>query len=190
MISLCFESAHQFTKMKANKTIFLWGMPGVGKSTTGKALANVLGLEFIDLDKQIEELENKSVSEIFELKGEDYFRTIEQQILTQNLNTNAIIATGGGTPCFYGNEEKMIENGCCIYLEATIKMLVSRLKQAKQKRPLLAAFKTDEALESALETTLEERGVFYSKAHLTAQALNVDVKQLAVEIEAWFNSNK
>lgn len=176
--------------MTANKTIFLWGMPGVGKSTTGKALANALKTKFIDLDKQIERLENRSVSEIFESKGEEYFRTIEQQILTQNLNQNAIIATGGGTPCFYGNAEKMIENGCCIYIHTTTKMLVSRLKQAKLKRPLLAAFETDEALQSALETTLKERSVFYSKAHLTTQALNVDVKQLAVEIEAWFNSNK
>lgn len=176
--------------MIANKTIFLWGMPGVGKSTTGKALANVLKTKFIDLDKQIERLENKSVSEIFESKGEEYFRTIEQQILIQNLNQNAIIATGGGTPCFKRNAEKMIENGCCIYLEANVKMLVSRLKQAKQKRPLLAAFETDEELENALKTTLQERNAFYSKAHLSKQALNVDVKQLAVEIEGWFNSNK
>jgi shikimate kinase len=174
--------------MKANKTIFLWGMPGVGKSTTGKALANVLGIEFIDLDKQIERLENKSVAAIFESKGEDYFRTIEQQFLNQNLAMNAVIAAGGGTPCFYGNAEKMLENGCCIYLEANAKMLVSRLKQAKQKRPLLAVFETDDALENALENTLKERTIFYSKAHLSAQALNIDVKQLAVEIEAWFNS--
>ena len=83
--------------------IFLIGYMGSGKSTTGKILANQLGCSFIDLDSFIEEIEQKSIPDIFSLFGEETFRLIEHNALKKLIkqNGNAVIACGGGTPCFH-----------------------------------------------------------------------------------------
>ncbi|MCC6726394.1 MAG: shikimate kinase, partial [Saprospiraceae bacterium] len=80
---------------------FLIGFMGVGKSFLGKALAERLGLPFVDLDEIIEEQEGMSISSIFSSKGEAYFRVVEASCL-RNLASkdNLVIATGGGAPCF------------------------------------------------------------------------------------------
>lgn len=172
------------------RPIFLWGMSGSGKSTSGKTLAKVLNMPFIDLDKEIEQAEGSTISELFETKGEAYFRELEQKALYNCLNKKAVIATGGGTPCFFDNAEHMKKSGCCIYLEASPMMLVSRLKNAKTQRPLIAKLGPETALEKYLIQTLEKRRIFYESAHITEPALNFDPRKTAEELEVWFNSNK
>ena len=103
---------------------------GCGKTTTGKKLAKKLGYSFLDLDKEIEKQQKNTIAQIFESKGEDYFRKLEHQFLTDfNLNKNTVVSCGGGTPCFYNNMEMMNKIGYTVYIQMTTEALFSRLKQ-------------------------------------------------------------
>ena len=88
------------------------------RSTAGKKLASLLGWSFIDLDNKIEEHTGKTIPELFSKYGEDYFRNIESEVL-RNLKsqTNTVISTGGGTPCYENNMDFMLETGLTIYLK-------------------------------------------------------------------------
>ncbi|MDD3723627.1 MAG: shikimate kinase, partial [Lutibacter sp.] len=91
--------------------IVLLGYMASGKSAVGRILSEKLNIQFIDLDSFIEEKEQLSISEIFETKGEIYFRKIEGIYLQELLNSkeSTVISLGGGTPC-YGNNIDLIEN--------------------------------------------------------------------------------
>ncbi|MEP2025618.1 shikimate kinase, partial [Reichenbachiella sp.] len=95
--------------MKYPQKIFLIGMPGSGKSTLGKELAEKLGRNFFDLDAEIERMAGWVIPDIFAQVGEDYFRELENSVLLMliRLNEPAVIATGGGAPCFYDNIDQM-----------------------------------------------------------------------------------
>ncbi|NJN78937.1 MAG: shikimate kinase [Saprospiraceae bacterium] len=96
--------------------IYLIGFMGSGKSFIGKQLSEQLNFEFCDLDERIETAKNQSIASIFENKGETYFRKLESTILQKTANLkNTIIATGGGTACFFDNMEWMNENGKTIF---------------------------------------------------------------------------
>ena len=83
--------------MKLNKNLVLVGMMGSGKSSIGKILSKRLEFEFIDTDNKIEEMEKKTISEIFKKNGEKYFRNIEEVISLKSLQlNNKVIALGGG----------------------------------------------------------------------------------------------
>ena len=83
--------------MKSKKNLVLVGMMGSGKSSIGKLLSKKIGLEFIDIDKLIEEEENKSISDIFKINGEKYFRDLEEKISIKKLKSeNKVISLGGG----------------------------------------------------------------------------------------------
>jgi len=86
--------------MILNKTVFLVGMMGSGKSTIGARLAALLSLPFIDTDEYIEKEEGRSVRQIFEQEGEAYFREREQHLLQHLPNKACVVACGGGLPCF------------------------------------------------------------------------------------------
>ena len=119
--------------------LYLTGFMGSGKSLIGKKLAEKLQFKFLDLDTAIEEYAGKSVAEIFVEKGEAAFREMEQKMVRQTDKLqNTIIATGGGTPCFYENMDWMNKHGLTIFLEVSPEILAQRLKGEKQKRPLLA----------------------------------------------------
>ena len=99
------------------QNIFLIGYMGVGKTTIGKQIAQGLGREFVDMDLFIENRYHKAVSGIFAEKGEDFFREIEHRILQEVAQfENTVIATGGGTPCFFDNMDLMNRTGITVYL--------------------------------------------------------------------------
>nr|WP_297307274.1 shikimate kinase [uncultured Flavobacterium sp.] len=157
-----------------NKKIILLGYMGSGKSTIGQILSNATNLAFYDLDKYIEERQQKSIKEIFQTDGEIYFRKIEHQYLNDilNLNEEAIISLGGGTPCYANNHlhfEK--ENVFSYYLKASIKTLSERLEKESSKRPLLDQNEDD--LETFIAKHLFDRSFFYNKARYK---INVDTK--------------
>jgi shikimate kinase len=116
--------------------IFITGYMGSGKSTAGKKLASELGYEFIDLDHFIETEYKQTIPEIFASKGEKEFRSMENNTLKKVLEKkkDAVVACGGGTPCYFNNMELMNNNGITIYLKMSVDALVSRLLQAKEKR--------------------------------------------------------
>ncbi len=168
-------------------TIFLVGMPGVGKSYWLKKLKQKYQCAATDLDLFIEIREQQRVAEIFANKGETYFRTREadalrlstEQYEAENLH---IISTGGGTPCFHENADFMLQNGLMIYLKAKPEFIKSRLEQAKVQRPLIENVPETERL-AFLSTMLEKRQFFYEKAHLTVDALSVRMPTFAAFFE-------
>lgn len=149
------------------KRIFLIGYMGVGKTTIGKMLSKELGLQFIDLDNFIESRFRKTIQEIFDKKGEDKFRIIEREMLRETTAfEDVLIATGGGTPCFYDNIDVMNKQGITIYLKASVDQLVSRLLSSKNSRPIIKG-KSPEELKLFVRTHLAERELYYNRAKLT-----------------------
>ncbi len=139
---------------------------GCGKSTIARRLSKITNVPYVDLDKSIEERTNLSINEIFEQRGEIYFRKLEHEIFVELLNDprNLIIGLGGGTPCYANNHELLKGNNIfSIYLKASVETLFGRLVYNKSKRPLLAT-KTDEELKEFIAQHLFERSFYYNHA--------------------------
>ena len=123
--------------------IYLMGMMGSGKSMVGKTLSQQLGKPFIDLDSEIEQSVGKTISEIFENDGEQYFRNIESNQLQEY--SDSIVACGGGIILKEENREIIKENGKVILLTASIPELSNRLSTSGN-RPLLPENNIEETL--------------------------------------------
>ncbi len=148
--------------------IILLGYMGSGKSTIGSKLASAINFEFIDLDDYIESKEGIAIPEIFETKGEIYFRKVEHNYLKEILlkKTKYVLSLGGGTPCYAGNMELIKSTSVTIsfYLKASIKELVTRLIKEKERRPLVARFINEEELSEFIGKHLFERNYFYNQS--------------------------
>jgi shikimate kinase len=163
--------------------IYLIGMPASGKSTLGKQLAQELGYTFIDLDESIVKAEQRSISDIFSWKGESYFRIVEQQVLHKTMYLKkAVIATGGGVPCFYDNISWINSNGLSIFLDVPVELLAERILFQQNVRPLFRE-QNREALITQLKEKLAIRYSFYQQAHICVKASSLNVKQLIYFIE-------
>ncbi|MDH3253418.1 MAG: shikimate kinase [Acidobacteriota bacterium] len=119
--------------------VLLTGFMGAGKTTVGRAVAERLGLEFVDLDDMIEQADGRTVREIFESAGEEEFRRLERAALAQVLDeTDAVIATGGGT---LANEEALrsvAHQTVSVWLNPALDVIERRLDEAGgEQRPLL-----------------------------------------------------
>lgn len=120
------------------KNIVLTGFMASGKTTIGKRLADVTGFKFIDTDLYIEEKENKTINEIFQVFGEEYFRDLEEKaILECSSFKNSVIACGGGTVLREENIKNLRKNGIIFNLNPTIDVIKSRIKDAAKTRPLM-----------------------------------------------------
>jgi shikimate kinase len=163
--------------------IVLVGYMASGKSSVGKVLAVNLGYTFIDLDDYIETKENTTISNIFDEKGEIYFRLKEIECLKEILDTQdeIILSVGGGTPC-YGNSMELInEMGTSVYLKASIKTLLVRLNSEKQNRPLVAKLSSEKMTEF-IGKHLFERSFFYEKAKFSITIDDKSIEQIVNEI--------
>jgi shikimate kinase len=155
---------------------------GSGKSKTAEALGKILNLKVIDLDESVSTTEGKSVSEIFNVYGQDYFRAAEQKALHNTLTEpDVVIATGGGTPCFFDNMEWMNANGITVYLEANAGLLFHRLSLSKAGRPLIENLEDVELMEQ-ISGHLANRNPFYKMADITVNAASLNAKVLASKI--------
>jgi len=133
----------------------------------GQEVSALTGYPFIDTDELFEERYRISIVDFFERYNEDSFRKIEKKLLLETLNyDDAVIATGGGIPCFFDNMDIIKKNGISIYLKMNLISLVDRLSVIKKKRPLLKNIATPE-LESYIRAQLVEREMFYSQADYT-----------------------
>lgn len=176
------------------KIIYLNGFMASGKSTIGPILANTLGWNFYDLDKVIEFEEGKTVSKIFEEKGESYFRTKESETLISLSNKpNSIISLGGGTSASNNNLKVMKQSGKIIYLKASPEALFQRLR-FKKDRPLLNQDSEDEdgkKLKLKIEELLEKRGPYYEQADIVidtdqyplGKTVDLIAKQIIMKID-------
>ncbi|REE06000.1 shikimate kinase [Marinoscillum furvescens DSM 4134] len=152
-------------------------MPGSGKSHFGRILEEELICPLIDLDKEIEEAEERTISDIFEQEGEEYFRQAEARmlrIITES-QEEVIISTGGGTPCYHDGLEYMNAHGTTVYLEAEESVLIKRLAP-KDHRPLMVG-----DTEKRVKELLNQRLPVYQKAKITLS--HRDPKRLAQELE-------
>lgn len=159
---------------------------GAGKSTCAKRLANKSNWNFTDLDQLFESKYKIAIPDFFEKYDESLFRRLERDILQETSSLqNIIIATGGGTACFYNNMSWMNENGITVYLQMSPTAVVNRLIHAKKKRPLIAK-KNPEELHLFVKDHLRQRAIFYSQAKIVieAESLNLDllITQLKKEL--------
>ena len=148
------------------KKIILVGYMGSGKSTIAKLLGDKIGFPSYDLDDCIEKNQNSLISQIFNLKGELFFRKVEHQLFAEILakNENLVLSLGGGTPCYYNNHESLsAKNVISIYLKASIDTLFDRLNTKNNSRPLLSGIEETEKKEF-IAKHLFERSFFYHKA--------------------------
>ena len=143
--------------------IILVGFMGSGKTTLARMLSKKHGFRFVDTDKLIEKRECMSISDIFKLKGEGYFREVERCVIDEELRfcDNCAIATGGGMPCFFDNMEKLKMLGWVIFLKAPFDVIIERIKDSS-KRPLFKDVKKAEEL-------YLKRVKCYSRAHFTVE---------------------
>jgi len=122
-----------------NDLFFIYGPPGSGKTTMGKALAVRLDLPFIDLDARIVEKAGKPIPAIFANDGEPAFRAIETECLRQVVGEGrGVVALGGGALLAPVNRTLAEDTGHVLCLDATLEMLEARVAQAPGSRPLLA----------------------------------------------------
>lgn len=159
--------------------IFLIGYMGAGKTTLGQRLSEAMALQFADLDGHIEKSERRTIPEIFEKEGEAGFRGVERKALHSLADSTdeMVIATGGGTPCFYDNMEFMNKNGITLYLKLDIPSLVFRLQHDAAVRPLIHGM-SPEQLTNFVQQHLEERKEFYEESQIEINALGMSEKKI------------
>ena len=145
--------------MKSKENLVFLGMMGSGKSSIGSIISKKLNIDFIDIDEEIEKNLGMTISKIFEIKGERYFRKIEETITLKILKkSKMVISLGGGA--FLNNKIKkeILDNHISFWLDWDIKSLINRIKDSK-KRPV--AFN---ATTSELANLIKKRSIVYSKA--------------------------
>lgn len=143
-----------------------------------------MNLRFIDLDNYIVQQEGLSIDEIFKKHGENNFRKIESKYLKDlSIETDFVMATGGGAACYFNNMEFMNKTGLTVYLELDNKSLFNRLKNSSKSRSLINNM-TDSQLNEFIEAKMKEREVFYKSAAYTFNALNFDAQEIAEIIQA------
>ena len=162
-----------------NRLIYLTGFMASGKSTIGPILANTIGWNFFDLDKLIEETSGKSIRNIFEENGEDYFRALETETLVKVSTLEFyIISLGGGTIASDKNLDIIKSTGLLVYLESSPEETYKRLR-FKRDRPALL-FDGDEEPTKAvfierIKSILEKRISYYNQADIKLKTDNIPV---------------
>jgi len=159
--------------------IFLIGFMGSGKTTYGRELAERSGKVFIDLDEVIEAEAGKKIPEIFATEGEERFRVLEHEALRRILaaTDEAVIAVGGGTPCYFNNMDLMNDAGTTVYLKHPPEALADYLEEEPGKRPLIAGMDKEE-LRTYIAGKLKEREPYYRQARIILEWPGISPEKL------------
>ncbi len=167
--------------------VVLLGYMGCGKSTVGQILAENLGFNFIDLDAYIEQKQQASISEIFNSKGEIFFRKIESEAVKQlcEQSDSLVLALGGGTPCYSDTMQFLVNhpNVKTVSLNLSIKNLSERLIHEKAKRPLIANL-SNENIPEFIAKHLFERSYYYNQAEIGIQTDTLSVAETVATIQS------
>ncbi|HUX54415.1 MAG TPA: shikimate kinase [Williamwhitmania sp.] len=167
--------------------IYLVGFMASGKTTLGRQLADLLGMRYIDMDEHIELQTGKTIRQIFVTQGEEHFRKVENEILLDlTSQTGLVVATGGGSPCFYNNMEAMNAKGLTVYIKVSVETLVNRLADSKVDRPLLWGKSVDE-LTAYIKEMLRLREPYYSTATLVITSDEPTAEEIAVAVRPKLN---
>jgi shikimate kinase len=160
------------------RSIVLVGMMGAGKSSIGRRLAARLGLAFVDADCEIEQAAGMSVTEIFESKGEPYFRAGEARVIARLLeNGPQVLATGGGAFMSADTRALVRDRGISVWLKAEPDLLLRRIKR-RTDRPLLQI----EDPAARLKQLIEERYPVYAEADVTVDSREMPHETMVEEI--------
>jgi shikimate kinase len=165
--------------------IFLIGLPGSGKTTLGRQLAAQLKIDFVDLDTEIEKSEKRAIAAIFKHSGEDYFRNLEATELRKwsQVQSNFVMATGGGAPCFFDNLELMNQSGITVFLDVPAKEIAKRISNQSDTRPLLLELNFEQ-LKDKIEFLRSQRKPFYRKAKLIVKGSSIQISELMKELRS------
>ena len=170
--------------MESKKNLVFLGMMGSGKSSIGSLVAKKLKLNFIDIDKEIEKNLRTTIKKIFEIKGEDYFRIIEEQTTLKKLKLNSsVISLGGGAFMNKCIREEVIKSHLSFWLNCESKVLLGRLKNSK-KRPLTIGISDDELID-----LIKKRSNTYSKALYEIKCDNLTKSQIVNNIVKIYETN-
>ncbi len=152
--------------MLRSTNLYLIGMMGSGKSTVGRILAERLAYQFFDSDQLIERVSKKSIAEIFDADGEETFRTLETQVLSQLAPyTRLVISTGGGA-VLKSENWSYLHHGIVVWFDVPPETLLARVSQDPTPRPLI---QQADPLQT-LETILQERQRYYLQADVRVDA--------------------
>ncbi len=170
--------------MKSNKNLIFLGMMGSGKSTIGKLVSKRLKLQFIDVDHQIENKLKMKILDIFEIKGEKYFRNLEEKISLKYLREGKkIISLGGGAFLNYIVRKEILQNHLSFWLYWSPEILLKRLKNSK-KRPLIY-----KAKEADILNLIKKRNKIYSKALFKIKCDNLSKLEIVDKIIKIYENN-
>ncbi len=150
-------------------------MMGAGKSSVGRAIAELTGREFVDTDLILQHRLGRPIPQIFQIYGEDAFRDHETNILRGLEPHFAILSTGGGIVTREANWVEMKRLGLVIYLKSKPETLIARLEASKKRRPLLQV----ESWPETVRELLERRNPLYEQADITVELDEVDVMAAA-----------
>ena len=163
-----------------NKNIVLVGMTGVGKTTIAKKLSKEIGRNYLDIDLEIEKTTNLRIKDFFDMYGEEEFRKFEKTTILKSLqNNNLIISTGAGIFTNKELKEHLIRECICIFLNAKINTLTSRLKKNFLNRPKLNQGK----LEDNLKQMYIERIRDYKEAQITIEVDDTPIPNIISKIK-------
>ena len=156
--------------------IILVGMPSCGKSTVGVVLAKTMNKGFVDTDILIQQREGKTLQEIINTRGNDYFHEVEESVLLDFDGKNYIVATGGSAIYFDRAMAKFKENGKVVYLKVSLDTVLTRLKNIKTRGVTLAKGQT-------LADLYNQRVPLYEKhADVIIEADGLTVEQVVERI--------
>ena len=165
-------------KIMKGRSIFLIGMMGCGKSQTGPKVAQLLSYKYIDLDSLIEKIAKKTINQIFSDSGEENFREIETNCLKETIKIpSLIISTGGGIVTKLQNWG-VLRQGIIVWLDVDKEIVLKRLKNDIQNRPLLKG----ENLDNLYTNILESRRNLYSQADLRIEINDESVEEVSKKI--------
>ena len=157
------ESVPSLKQRLGGRSLYLVGMMGSGKTSTGRPLAERLGYGFVDADAVIEQAAGCTIPEIFEQNGESGFRALETQVLNAISQRHSLVVATGGGVVTQSQNWGLLHSGIVIWLDVERDQLLKRLRADETARPLLQ--RTDP--EAAVDALLEERRPLYAEADLT-----------------------
>ena len=157
------ETTPSLRQRLGGRSLYLIGMMGSGKSSTGRPLAERLGYGFVDVDAVIEQVAGSSISEIFAREGEDSFRDLETQVLRSISERHSLVVATGGGIVTRSENWGMMHQGIVIWLDVERDQLLLRLQKDSTQRPLLQMNDPGEAVDEILS----QRRPLYNEADLT-----------------------
>ena len=170
--------------MKSKGNIVFLGMMGSGKTTIGKLISKKLNLKFYDIDQQIEKKQKMNISDIFSIKGENFFRKLEEEITLNILKKkNIIISLGGGAFLNKKIRDETLEKHISFWLNWSSQIIVKRIKDSK-KRPIASKLSINE-----LKDLIEKRSNIYSKAMYKLNCDNLTKNEITDNVIKFYEAN-